>query len=67
MLKFPMAFEFEEERIQDLFEANDIKFSKAKMNKLKKLFDEVYYDIQSAMEETLETHLDELIVEEWGE
>lgn len=64
-LKIEITFELDEEQLQDLFERNDIKFNKNRVNKLKKLMEEVFPDIQEALEEELENQLGEIITEEW--
>jgi hypothetical protein len=66
-IELAVSVTLDEERIQDLFEANDIKYSKAKANKLKKMLDEMYDDIQAVVEESFEEAIDSMIVEEWGE
>lgn len=64
-LKIEIAFELDEEQLQDLFERYDIKYNKNRVNKLKKLMEEVFPDIQEALEEELENQLGEIISEEW--
>jgi hypothetical protein len=66
-IELTLSVSLTEERIQDLFESNDIKFSTAKAKKLKKILDDVYSDIQDIVEQSFEEAIDELIVEEWGE
>jgi hypothetical protein len=57
----------DDERIFDLLEENDIKPSKAKVTKLKKLFREVESDYYDELEEALTECLNEIAQEEWGE
>lgn len=64
-LKVEITFELDEEQLQDLFESNDIKFNKNRVAKLKKLMEDVFPDIQEALEEELENQLGEIISEEW--
>jgi hypothetical protein len=57
----------EDEQLQDLFDNNEVKFSKAKLKRLKEIVDEVETDIQERLEETFSEFIDELIQEEYGE
>jgi len=57
----------EDEHLQDLFDNNEVKFSKAKLKRLKEIVDEVETDIQERLEETFSEFIDELIQEEYGE
>jgi hypothetical protein len=57
----------EDEHLQDLFDNNEIKFSKAKLKRLKEIVNEVETDIQERLEETFAEFIDELVQEEWGE
>lgn len=64
-LKVEITFELDEEQLQDLFERFDVKFNKNRVKKLKQLMEEVFPDIQEALEEELENQLGEIINEEW--
>lgn len=66
MLKIKMESQFEEETIQDIFEGYDVKFSKAKITKLKKLLVETLEENPDLLEEFLEELMGEIIQEEWG-
>ena len=57
----------EDEQLQDLFDNNEVKFSKAKLKRLKEIVDEVETDIQERLEETFSEFIDELIQDEYGE
>ena len=57
----------EDEHLQDLFDNNEVKFSKAKLKRLKEIVDEVETDIQERLEETFSEFIDELIQDEYGE
>ena len=67
MASLRITFELEDERILELLEENEVKPSKAKINKLKKLFLDVEIDVLADLEELLEEALGEIIQEEWGE
>jgi len=60
------TFVIDREQIQELFENNDLKASKQKLNQLLGLLTESDNLIES-LEETIVEHLDEIISEEWGE
>jgi hypothetical protein len=65
MLKFSVTIELDEEQLQDLFENLEIKFSKAKITKLKKMISEVEPDLQEQLEATFEEFISDLITDEW--
>lgn len=65
MLKFKFEIEFDEERLADIFDAYEIKFTKSKITKLKKLIKEIEYDIHNALEEEFEVQITEIIRDEW--
>lgn len=56
-----------QEQIEEAFEYQDIKFSKAKVNKLKKLLEEMDPDIRERLEEAFLEFIGEVIYDEWGE
>lgn len=64
-LKVTLNLELDEERLRDIFEGYEIKFSKAKIKRLKEMIEEVYPDIVEAMEAALEEQISELITDEW--
>jgi restriction endonuclease Mrr len=55
----------EDDSLLELLEEYDVKPSKAKVNKLKKLVDDVYPDAQEVMEDALREFLGDMIQEEW--
>lgn len=57
----------EDEQLESLLEDNDIKSTKAKINKLKKLFEEVKDDYLEQLEEAFLEALQEIAQEEWGD
>jgi hypothetical protein len=57
----------DDEMVEGLFDDLEVKFSKAKLNKLKKLFEEDKEAFYEPLEEALQERLQELIEEEWGE
>ena len=65
MLRFEVVID--DENIQDIFENVEVKFSKAKLKKLKELAEDGLEDLQERLEETLSEFLEEVIQEEWGE
>jgi hypothetical protein len=66
MLKFKVTFELEEEQLRDLFEANDIKFTKKKAKEIQKAIDE-NFDYIVVLEEAFSEMIDEIITQEFGE
>lgn len=67
MAELTVTITIDDERLFELLEENDIKPSKAKVNKLKKLFGEVESDFWDQFEEVFEDALKEIAEEEWGE
>lgn len=63
MLRIKLEFEFDEEQLLDLFDNYDVKFSGAKLAKLKKEIKDRYADIQTATEEHVEEIVGEIIEE----
>ncbi|MBT2728411.1 hypothetical protein J7E63_15890 [Bacillus sp. ISL-75] len=57
----------DDDRIFEILENNDIKPSQAKINKIKKIFNEAYPDFMEQLEEALEEIVEEIANEEWGE
>jgi anti-sigma28 factor (negative regulator of flagellin synthesis) len=66
-LKVKIEMVFDEERLQEMFENQDVKFSKAKVNRLKKIIEECQYELDEILEDALEEFLNDSIQEEWGE
>lgn len=60
-----VAVVIDDENIEEIFDDVEVKFSKAKLKKLKELVDEGMEDLQVRLEETLSEFLSELIQEEW--
>lgn len=68
MAELRVTIEIDDERILEILEEQDVKRpSQAKVNKLKKLFEDVESDFFAEFEEVLENALKEIIEEEWGE
>ena len=63
MIKITVVFEMEEEEIKDLFEGNEIKFSKKKLKELQEDLDDTAPDVQEALEETFQEIVEEKIQE----
>lgn len=64
-IELSVTVTFEEDQIRDIFEGHDIKFSKAKVKRLKEMLEEVFYDVQAQLEESFEEQLAEMITDEW--
>lgn len=60
-----IAIELSEEQIKEVFESTDIKFSKKKMQDLRKEVEELEMDYKTLLEETFMEALEELIAEKW--
>jgi hypothetical protein len=67
MAELTITITIEDDRIFELLEEQDIKPSKAKVNKLKKMFAEVESDYWDQFEEVFDNALKEIAEEEWGE
>jgi hypothetical protein len=68
MAELKITIEIDDERIYEILEEQEIKRpSQAKVNKLKKLFEDVESDYFSEFEEVLENALKDIAEEEWGE
>jgi hypothetical protein len=65
--EFSVTIVLEDDQIFELLEDNDIKPSQAKVNKLKKLFQEVESDFYEQFEEVFFEALKEIAEEEWGQ
>ena len=63
MIKITVVFEMDEETIKDLFEGNEIKFSKKKLKELQEDLDDTAPDVQEALEETFQEIVEERIQE----
>lgn len=55
----------EDEQIEEVFERAEVRFSKAKLKKLKAIAEEQEIDIKEALEEALMEQLEEFVIEEW--
>lgn len=55
----------EEDQLEGVFENAEIRFSKAKLKKLKDLIVDKEIDIKEALEEALLEELEEIVSEEW--
>lgn len=64
-LEITLTVTLDEEMIQELFEENEIRFSKAKVTKLKKMIVDSDYTLYEELEETLKETLGNWITEEW--
>lgn len=65
MIKLEIVLE--EEQIKEVFENCEIKFSKAKLKKLKERLEYNEIDVKEVLEEALQEQLAELIEDEFGE
>ena len=63
MIKITVVFEMEEEQIKELFESNEIKFSKKKLKELQEDLDDTTPDVQETLEETFKEIVEERIQE----
>lgn len=57
----------ETEQIETAFENAEIKFSAAKMEKVKEMLNEVDIDAKERLENALIEFIEEMIADEWGE
>jgi hypothetical protein len=64
-LKVNLNLEMDEERLREIFDGYEIRFSKAKIKRLKEMIDDIMPDIIEVMEETLEEQIGDLITDEW--
>jgi hypothetical protein len=55
----------EQEQIEEIFENVEVRFSKAKLKKLKEFIADQEMDIKEQLEERLAEVLEEIISEEW--
>ena len=62
MIKLSVDFELDEERLREIFEGQEIKFSKKKIAELKRDLANNEY-VQEALEERFEEFIEELICE----
>jgi hypothetical protein len=62
MIKISIDLELDEERLREIFEGQDIRFSKKKAKELQRDLDNNEY-IQETIEETFEEFVEELICE----
>jgi len=64
MIKFEIVLD--EDDIKEIFENNEIRYSKKKAKELQSLLEEVDHDIIDRLKETAAEIIGELTVEEWG-
>lgn len=64
---FKLEIVLEEEQIKEVFENCEIKFSKAKLKKLKEAVDYQDMDIKEILENALMEQLAEMLEEQFGE
>ena len=57
----------DEEELEGIFEDAEVRFSKAKLKKLKTLLLDQDLDVKERLEETLREYIEELVTDEWGE
>lgn len=67
MLKLNITLEMDEEQLREIFEGQDVKFSKAKAKKLQKAMDFNLDDVQIDLEERFVEIVEEWIESEFGE
>jgi hypothetical protein len=63
MIKVTVVFEMEEEEIKELFEGNEIRFSKKKLKELQEDLEYTAPDVHESLEETFKEIIDERIQE----
>jgi hypothetical protein len=64
-LTIEIKITFDEERLRDIFENAEIKFSQAKLKKLKEIIEECQYELDEMLEDALEGFINDAIQEEW--
>jgi lipoate-protein ligase A len=63
MIKITLTFEMDEEQLKDMFEANEVKFSKKKAKELQEELEGTHDDVQIQLEDSFEEIVDEMIRE----
>lgn len=63
MLKLTLTFELDEEQLRDIFESNEIKFSKKKVKEIQATLEETEMDIQSNLDEVFEEIVTEILTD----
>ena len=63
MIKFTVVFEIEEEELKELFESNEVKFSKKKAKELQEELNNTDVDVQEVLQEAFEEIVSEAIQE----
>jgi hypothetical protein len=63
VIKFTVVFEIEEEELKDLFESNEVKFSKKKAKELQEELNNTDVDVQGVLQEAFEEIVSETIQE----
>ena len=64
-LSYKTEITLDQEMLEQIFEDLEIKFSKAKVTKLKKMISETEPDLIELLEEALRGYLEDLITDEW--
>ncbi len=67
MLKLTITFEMDEDQLREIFESNDLKFTKKKAKELQKEMDFSLDNVQVDMEERFEEIVDEWIQNQFDE
>ena len=63
MIKFTVVFEIEEEELKELFESNEVKFSKKKAKEVQEELNNTDIDVQEVLQEAFEEIVSETIQE----
>jgi len=63
VIKFTVVFEIEEEELKELFESNEVKFSKKKAKELQEELNNTDVDVQEVLQEAFEEIVSEAIQE----
>lgn len=63
MIKFIVVCEIEEEELKELFESNEVKFSKKKAKEIQEELNNIDTDIQGVLQEAFEEIVSETIQE----
>jgi len=63
VIKLTVVFEIEEEELKELFESNEIKYSKKKAKELKEELEYTVESVQEALEETFQEVVSDRIQE----
>jgi len=63
VIKFTVVFEIEEEELKELFESNEVKFSKKKAKEVQEELNNTDIDVQEVLQEAFEEIVSETIQE----